>query len=156
MTRLHQALELAEKLDRQDQALVPRSSPRCPKCGREHEGSLRGPWLTRFFRLIRTAPYRCEFCRERFSAREEAPTGHIGWGVSPFLRPADNRTFEDVLRDLARDEREKHQQDAESEESDGTDRIREFEPRKLAGRPRRPSNSAAQLDASDSAPPVEK
>jgi hypothetical protein len=49
-----------------------------------------------------------------------------GWAHSAFLRPADNRTFEDVIRDLARDEQEHGQQDPSSNGSNGNERIKEF------------------------------
>jgi hypothetical protein len=77
---------------------------RCPKCGSVYEGSLQGSLRTWFLRLMRMSPYRCKYCRGRFELshayQEERET------VSIFLSPDDDRSFHDVIRDLARDERQ--------------------------------------------------
>jgi hypothetical protein len=53
---------------------------------------------------MRILPYRCNYCRRRFKLadayHEERET------VSIFLHPEDDRSFYDLIRDLARDERQ--------------------------------------------------
>jgi hypothetical protein len=73
----------------------------CPGCGKEQERPDIGPWKKRFLRLMRVRLYRCASCGQRFdeSAR---PTS---WQTA-FLSPTDDRRFEDLVRDIARDERE--------------------------------------------------
>jgi len=50
---------------------------------------------------------------------------------STFLRPADNRSFEDVIRDMARDEREQEENGPSSIAAHDTAGTREREVRKL-------------------------
>jgi hypothetical protein len=83
---------------------------RCPDCEKVQDGPLRGPWMKRFFGLMGIPPYRCRVCRRRFSGFEgetyEPAMNQLDGGVfSTFLRPADNRSFDDVIREMARDER---------------------------------------------------
>jgi hypothetical protein len=69
-----------------------------------YEGPLRSAWITKFLGLMRILPYRCNYCRRRFKLadahHEERET------VSIFLHPEDDRSFHDLIRDLARDERQ--------------------------------------------------
>ena len=93
---------------------------RCPNCGMVQEGSVPGPWMRRFFGLMRIPPYRCRSCRRRFSEFDDGRTGellmnHLEAWASTFLRPADNRSFDDVIRDIAREEQEKAGHDERAE-----------------------------------------
>jgi hypothetical protein len=71
---------------------------------------LPGGWILRGLARLRIPAYRCRACRHRFSE----PAGNISDVTSQlemdafltFLRPADNRSFEEVIRDLAREEQE--------------------------------------------------
>src|SRR4249920_317944 len=53
---------------------------RCPSCGRVQETTGTGRWTKRFLRLMRIRPYRCNFCRQRFSRS----SGVVPWS-STFL-----------------------------------------------------------------------
>src|SRR5688572_9014328 len=84
---------------------------RCPACDKVQDGVLRAPWKNRVYGMLGIPLYRCRSCRRRFSEAirqtDEPVTNHLeGRVFSSFLRPADNRTFDDVIRDMARDERE--------------------------------------------------
>jgi hypothetical protein len=108
---------------------------RCPECEKVQEGPLRGPWMRRFFGLMRIPPYRCRFCRRRFSGfdgeTDEPVMNQLEGGVfSTFLRPADNRSFDDVIRDIARDEQEQCEHGPSSNASHGNERAKEWELRK--------------------------
>ena len=85
------------------------TSVRCPHCQTRLERRPRGLWTKRFLGLLGIAAYRCRSCGHRFSAFEsEAETNQrLGAVFSTFLRPKDNRTFNDLIRDIARAERER-------------------------------------------------
>ena len=70
--------------------------------------SLRGLWTKRFLGLLGIAT-RLRSCGHRFSAFEsEAETNQrLGAVFATFLRPEDSRTFRDLIRDIARAERER-------------------------------------------------
>jgi transposase-like protein len=151
MSRVHQALERAQEIERQNQNLGPVGRPaerqsgskrqrtvtdvtaavaeplavgwavsiKCPNCGMVQEPSVRGPWMRRFFGLMRIPPHRCRSCRRRFSGFDgrtgELLMNHLEGWTSTFLRPADNRSFDEVIRDIARDEQERAEHDERAE-----------------------------------------
>ena len=77
---------------------------RCPECGSVYEGTLRGAWATKVLGLMRILPYRCNYCRRRFELADAYPKERET--VSIFLQPEDDRSFHDLIRELARDERQ--------------------------------------------------
>lgn len=101
---------------------------RCPGCGKRREGPLRGPWLGRLLGLMGIPLYRCRFCHHRFSGVEGHPEMNQleGSSFSAFLRPADNRLFDEVIRDLARDEQEQGEHGQSSNAPHGNEGVKEF------------------------------
>jgi hypothetical protein len=61
-------------------------------------------------RLLSWTPlplYKCRSCRRRFSRLEAGTAAPVSPDLaSAFLRPTDNRSFHDVIQDLARDEQQ--------------------------------------------------
>jgi hypothetical protein len=76
----------------------------CPGCGSLYEGPQRGSRMRWFLALVAIPPYRCGFCRRRFRPSETQQEDDKET-LSIFLRPEDDRSFQDFIRDLARDER---------------------------------------------------
>ena len=105
---------------------------RCPKCDHEQQHPRPGPWMNRVFALMRIPLYRCGFCRHRFSGfgSDAAPVLNQleGRAFSTVLKPADNRSFEDIIRDMARDEQA--QTEPASPEEHASDGAHEREARK--------------------------
>jgi hypothetical protein len=71
---------------------------------------LPGGWIRRSLARLRIPAYRCRACRRRFSK----PVSDVGDPASQleaeafltFLHAADNRSFDDVIGDIARDEQQ--------------------------------------------------
>jgi hypothetical protein len=93
----------------------------CPQCGSLYEGSPRGPQMKWCLGLIGMSPYRCKNCRRGFEATETTPL-EDGETSSIFLRPEDERTFQEVISDVARDERQQNAQHAFGPNVSVTDR----------------------------------
>jgi hypothetical protein len=79
--------------------------------------------------------YRCRFCRRGFSGfdpeTDEPVIKQLDERViSTFLRPTDNRSFDDLIRDLARDEQEQRKHERSANAAFGTERAKEWEMRK--------------------------
>jgi hypothetical protein len=98
--------EIAEILD-----VGGRKPMTCPGCGKEQERPRINHWWMRLLRLMRIRPYRCRACGHRFEESAQLTL----WS-SAFLRPADDRRFEDLVRDIARDEREQAQPQQDKQE----------------------------------------
>lgn len=95
---------------------------RCPGCERV-EGvrtHVLGFWERRVLSLMRIRPYRCDFCGYRFYRFNRESAGPVtdqkgGKVFSTFLRPADNRDFNELIRDIAQAEWEQQRsQDSNS------------------------------------------
>ena len=85
------------------------TSIRCPECKNVQEGPRWGLCVRQFLGGFRIAPYRCSFCRRRFSgfdSETDSPeTNQTGGAVfSTFLRPDDDRSFHHLIRDSALNE----------------------------------------------------
>ena len=83
----------------------------CPRCGNVSPAPSQVRWTARMFGFLGVPASRCTSCGHRFSSAEHqrgpTTTTRSANAVFPaFLRPADARTFQDVVRDLARDEEE--------------------------------------------------
>jgi len=78
----------------------------CPECRMPYHGARRGRLMMGLFGLMGILPYRCRFCRRRFSGLEAAMRHTEGGAFSAFLSPDDGRNFHDLMRDLAAAERE--------------------------------------------------
>ena len=98
---------------------------RCPACGaRQRPGA---GWTKWVLNLLRVKPYRCDFCRHRFSETEAHRTADPSGPrddravFSTFLKPADSREFRDVIRDIARDEDEQAISERQSQQQNDRD-----------------------------------
>lgn len=86
---------------------------RCPGCERVQGVRSQGPgfWGRRILPLFRIGRYRCDACGHRFYRfnvdTADPVTDQNGVGVfSTFLPPADNRDFNELIRDIAEAERD--------------------------------------------------
>jgi hypothetical protein len=136
MTRLHQALERARLLEAEsaprpfrEHLASSETTPTiassseishvnagdlvCTSCGTPHTGFRGLRWL---IALIRIPLFRCGFCRRRSSRLGAAHPQTQGWGAA-FLPPTDQRTFQDVIREMARDEQQEARQRARPDAS---------------------------------------
>ena len=94
----------------------------CPNCGMACNPQP-STWARSVSLIGRIPAYRCSGCKRRFKApRHVVPTAAHGprKSVSGFLAADDDRSFDDLIKDMARDERERQQSnEARSNRDDG-------------------------------------
>lgn len=112
MTRVFEALERARSMAWQPDLRVDAGTPsplRCPGCRAPYVGSVPGPWKARFLKVFRIQPHKCGLCGHRFGSENAfvdpslADRGREQL-FSVFLPPVDERTFDDLIVEIARDE----------------------------------------------------
>jgi hypothetical protein len=122
--------------------------PRCPRCDRAHRARAEAPGLwERILSVMRIRRYQCDFCGcrfRRFGAKEGDPVtdGHGARLSSTFLPAADDRNFNELIRDLSHAERE-HQG---GQGLDPSQARRKPHPRELRESSARPAGGSANED----------
>jgi len=91
---------------------VPSSSPlRGPVCAHVFDGTRWPAWILKLLQTVHIAAYRCSVCGQRFSGLESKaepsrPMDRDRTVLQAFLEPDDQRSLGEVIRAIARDERE--------------------------------------------------
>ena len=102
------------------------TSTTCPSCRAVQEGPWRALWIRRLLGRLGIATYRCTLCRRRFSAFNETDNARVEAVFSTFLRPNDDRSFHDLIRDIALDEQALSLQGPGSDGPHGSERDKEL------------------------------
>ena len=79
----------------------------CPNCDAYSDSRLPPAYLRWSYRLTRTPMHLCRACGHRYHT-PKSPRTKQGPPMPAFLPPSSGRTFQDLVRDMARDERDWH------------------------------------------------